>query len=122
MEFSPQVIDAVLHAESKALATTGPAGLNVVPVSTIYVVDGQIWLINYFFKKTLQNILENPSVSLVCWKGFVGYQIKGSVSYVTEGSVFENAKTMVAETLPDRIVKGVLVITPEEIYDIAPRA
>lgn len=122
MEFSQQVIDTVLEAESKALATTGSAGLNVVPVSTIYVVDGAVWLINYFFKKTLQNILETPTVSLVCWKGFVGYQIKGNVLYVTEGPSFEKAKTMVAETLPDRIVKGVLIITPEEVYDIAPQA
>ena len=120
MEFSQKVIDALLTADSKALATTGPHGLNVVPVSTIRIVDGKIWLINYFFKKTFENILANPVASLVGWKAFVGFQVRASVEYVDTGERFEEAKHWVAQRLPDRTVKGLLILTPESVYDISP--
>jgi hypothetical protein len=39
----------VLQAEGKALATYGKElGINVVPVSSVKVVDGEIVLVNYF--------------------------------------------------------------------------
>ena len=122
MELSLQIIDAILHADSKALATTGKHGINVVPVSTVRIVDNKILLMNYFFKKTLDNILEQPKVALVCWKGFDGYQIKGTVKYMENGEEFEEAKVWVRENLPDRILKGLLVLKPEGIYSIAPKA
>lgn len=122
MELSQTMIDVLLSADSKALATTGPRGLNVVPVSTIRVVNGNIWLINYFFKKTLENIQAEPLVALVGWRGFDGFQIKGNVRYTTEGHEFEEAKAWVAQTLPDRTVKGLLILTPECVYDISPAA
>lgn len=120
MELTKEIIDFLLNADSKALATTGPNGLNVVPVSTIRVVDGRVWLMNYFFKKTIENIVAEPRVSLVGWKGFDGYQVKGNVLYVTEGSQFDDAKAWVAQNLRNRVVKGLLILTPESIYSISP--
>jgi uncharacterized pyridoxamine 5'-phosphate oxidase family protein len=58
----------ILSAEAKALATYSNDNLNVVPVSSIKIMEGKIWLINYFMDKTLSNILENKSVALVCWR------------------------------------------------------
>jgi predicted pyridoxine 5'-phosphate oxidase superfamily flavin-nucleotide-binding protein len=110
----------ILQANSKALATFGSQGLNVVPISSVKIVDGQIWLINYFMEKTLENILENQEVALVCWSGMFGYQIKGQAVYVEEGESFEQAKQWVKEILPERIVKGLVIITPKELFDIAP--
>ncbi|MBP6866088.1 MAG: pyridoxamine 5'-phosphate oxidase family protein [Candidatus Pacebacteria bacterium] len=110
----------ITSADSKALATSGASGLNVVPVSSLKVVEGKIWLINYFMDKTLQNILENKNVSLVCWTKMMGYQIKGAVEYKTTGAEFDQAVTWIREMLPDRIVKGLLIISPTDIYDIAP--
>jgi hypothetical protein len=122
MELSTETIELLLNADSKALATNGPHGLNVVPVSTIRVVDGKIWLINYFFKKTIENIHAEPHVSLVGWKGFDGFQVKGSISYESSGPQFEEAKAWVAQKLPDRVVKGLLILTPEEVFNISPSA
>lgn len=122
MKLSQEITDVLLDSENRALATTGKHGINVVPVSTMYIVDDKIWLINYFLKKTLDNILDEPQVALVCWKGFSGYQIKGHVEYLTTGELFEEAKEMVFQKLPDRIVKGLIVLTPENIYDISPKA
>ena len=122
MELSPAVIEALVHADGKALATHGPHGINVVPVSTIRVEDGKIWLINYFFRKTLENLLAEPHVALTCAKGLTGYQIKGVATYLEEGGDFERARSWIADILPDRVVKGLLLIAPEEVYDIAPGA
>ncbi len=114
------VVTFLENATSKALATMGPTGLNVVPVSSLKVVDGKIWLINYFMDKTIQNILTNRQVALTAWIAMMGYQIKGAVDYQTEGVEFDQAVAWIHEMLPDRIVRGLLILTPTEIHDIAP--
>ncbi len=80
----------------------------------------KIWLINYFMDKTLSNILENKSVALVCWRKMMGYQIKGVVSYATSGQDFDEAVKWIKSILPDRVVKGLIILTPNEIHDISP--
>lgn len=110
----------ILSADSKAFATYSDQGINVVPVSSLKVVDGNIWLINYFMDKTLSNIERNPEVSLVCWRKMMGYQIKGSVSYKTEGEDFDEAVKWIKSILPDRVVKGLIILKPKEIYDVSP--
>lgn len=112
--------DFIVSADSKALATYGEGGLNVVPVSSLQVRNGNIWLINYFMEKTLANILSNDTVALVCWRKMMGYQIKGQVSYVTSGPEFDEAVSWIKSLLPDRVVKGLLVLTPKEIHDVSP--
>lgn len=120
MKFTTEVKQFLLQAESKALATNGPDGINVVPVSSVRVENDQIWLVNYFMEKTHENILTDSAVALTFWSGMAGYQVKGRVDYQESGDIFNDVKEWVAETLPDRVVKGVLVIDPEEVYDIAP--
>lgn len=111
----------LLKAESKALATLSLGGvINVVPVSTITIKDGKIILVNYFMEKTLENIISNKNVSLVAWTKMMGYQIKGTIEYITEGDVFDEVVVWVKEILPDRLVKGIIAITPVEVFDIAP--
>jgi predicted pyridoxine 5'-phosphate oxidase superfamily flavin-nucleotide-binding protein len=119
MNMNKQTEAFLLSAESKALATYGES-LNVVPLSSIKIVDGKIWLINYFMDKTISNILKNPSVSLVCWTDMIGFQIKGTVEYKTDGEDFDHAAAWIHDILPDRVVKGLLVLIPQDIYDIAP--
>lgn len=119
MKLPTQVSDMVLTADSKALATTHNNIVNVVPVSSIKIVDDKIWLINYFMNKTLENITHNPHVALVCWKGLSGYQIKATVSYTTEGNAFNEAVQWIAEILPERTVTGLLILEPTEVFDIS---
>ncbi len=119
MKIDHHIEQFILSCESKALATYGES-INVVPVSSIKIVEGNIWLINYFMDKTLTNILLNKSISLVCWRKMMGFQIKGSVEYKVEGEDFNIATTWIKEILPERVVKGLIILTPEEIYDISP--
>lgn len=120
MEINEITKSFLLNAKSKALATYGPNGINVVPVSSIKIVENEIWLINYFMDKTLQNIKENPEISLVCWLDMMGFQLKGEVEYLENGEKFEEAVKWIKETLPERIVKGLLILKPKEIFDISP--
>jgi len=119
MNINQQTETFIISAQSKALATYGE-NLNVVPLSSVKIVNGKIWLVNYFMDKTLLNILANPSVSLVCWSEMIGFQIKGTVVYYTNGDDFESAVAWIHSILPDRVVNGLLVLTPKEIFDIAP--
>lgn len=109
----------ILAADAKALATYGTE-CNVVPVSSVKIVDDTVWFINYFMDKTVANIEINQSAAFVCWKAMMGYQLKGTIAYKTAGDEFDQAVAWIAEVLPDRIVKGLLVFTPEKIYDISP--
>lgn len=119
MKIDQNIEKFILSADSKALATYGQT-VNVVPISSIKIVDGNIWLINYFMDKTLENMLEYSSVAVVCWRKMMGYQIKGTVEYKTVGQDFEKAVLWIKEILPERVVKGLTVLTPENIYDISP--
>ncbi len=120
MELSSKIIDALLHAGGKALATSGKNGVNVVPVSTVRVENGKILLMNYFFKKTLENILEQPQVALAFWSGLEGYQVKGPIEYVDSGTVFEDAKKWITDNVADRTLLGLLILTPAEIHNVSP--
>ncbi len=122
MKLEQFVVDMILSADAKALATHGDTGVHVVPVSTIKVVDGNIWLMNYFMGQTMRNIEVNSAVSLVCWKGLAGYQIKAETLYKTTGDEFDQAKAFVGEILPDRVLKGLLILVPTMVLDVTPTA
>lgn len=108
--------DFVLHAESKALGTYG-LNINVVPVSTIFIIDDKIILCNYFMQKTMANILKNPEVSLSCWSGLNGLQIKGRASYETTGMMFAEIKKKITRQHPDRLLQGIIIIRPQQLHD-----
>lgn len=122
MTLDKKITDILLHADGKALATIGGDFPHVVPVSTIKVVDDQIILVNYFFNATLENILTNQNVALSCWKGLSGYQIKAIASYETNGIRFDEVTDWITEILPERIVKGILILTPVAIFDVTATA
>lgn len=112
--------DFILQADSKALATFGSqSGVHVVPVSTIKVINGEIVLVNYFMGQTLKNVKENPEVALVGWKGLAGYQIKATARVEENGELFDSIVSWVKTILPERIVKGIVVLTPTAAFDIS---
>ena len=120
MQITTEVQTTLLGAEGKALATYSQAeGVSVVPVSSVRVIDGKIVLVNYFFGQTVRNIDENPDVALTFWSGLKGYRIKAVAEHQTEGEVFDEVVGWIAETIPSRVVKGVLILTPKALYDIS---
>lgn len=113
-----QIKNFLLVAEAKALATNGSEGLNVVPVSTIKIENDHILLVDYFFSKTRKNLQQPQTVALTAWSDLKGYQVKATVEYLTEGKIFNNTVTWVAKQHPERIVYGVVRLSPTVIYDI----
>ena len=122
MKLNQTITDAILGSQSKALATHGPLGVHVTPVSTIRVQNNQILLVNYFMRRTLENLLENPDISLACWKGLEGIRIKGTATYVTAGEEVEEISAWAREHVSDRTVHGVIVIEPHELHDVSATA
>ncbi|MFT6361341.1 MAG: hypothetical protein ACJAV6_000246 [Candidatus Paceibacteria bacterium] len=119
MKLTKQQETLILNADSKVLGTSSSRNLNIVPVSTVRIVDDVIILFNYFMKKTHENIQHNPQVSLVCWSGANGIQIKGIVDYQHSGDLFKTYTQEIAELHPGRRLHGLLVIQPQELFDIS---
>ncbi len=120
MKLPEKVSQFILTADSKVLATAHNNDVNVVPVSSIRIVDDKIWIINYFMGKTVANIDYNHRVALSCWKDGEGYQIKARATHITEGKAFVAAQEWIKGILPERVVKGLLVLDPTEVFDLAP--
>ncbi len=120
MKIATEVQTALLQAEGKALATySAESGINVVPVSSVKVVDDKVVLVNYFFGQTVKNVEENPEVALTFWSGLAGYRLKAKAEHQTEGEVFDLVTSWIKETIPSRVVRGVLVLEPTALYDIS---
>ncbi len=120
MQIPIGVEQALLEAEAKALATySAVEGVSVVPVSSVRVIDGKVVLVNYFFGQTVRNIEENPDVALSFWSGLSGYRIKAKAAYETEGEVFDEVVGWIKETIPSRVVKGVLILETIAVFDIS---
>ena len=94
---------------------------NVVAIASKKIVnDDTIWIIDTFFKKTRENLLQNNKVAIAMWKEGKGYQIKGVSTYHSEGKTFEEAKDWILKLRPQKIVKGVIEIKVTEIFSITP--
>ncbi len=113
------IADSITGAEARALATTGPHGVNCVPVSVVEVTDEAIYLYDFFMGKTVENVRATPEVALTCWTGLAGVQVKATAEYVTKGELYTQAKTKMLERFPERTLSGVLVLSPTNVYDIS---
>ena len=114
-----QITTTLLEAEAKALATTGPHGVNVVPVSVINIVEDSIYLYDFFMGKTVKNLCASPAVALTAWSGLEGIQVKATATYHNSGIKFEAAVTAMKTQFPDRILRGLIILMPTVVYDIS---
>jgi len=117
-----QIRRIIAGSDAHALATTGPHGVNVVPISVVELHGNEIHLYDFFMHKTAENILVEPQVALTSWQGFRGVQVKAIAAYETEGEVYEAAVTEMKQRFPDRTLRAVIRLTPTAIYDVAPGA
>ena len=112
----------IIASDAHALATAGPHGVNVVPVSVVELIDDEIHLYDFFMQKTAENLQAKSQVALTCWQGFRGVQVKAEAVYDTEGEVFDEAVALMKERFPDRTLRAVIRLTPTVVYDISPGA
>ncbi len=108
-------IDEPVHQ----LATASKSGVpNVCSVGAKYLLDdATIIVVDNYFRKTLNNILENPFAAVLIRIQKESYQIKGSCSYLTSGPVYEQARKWMKEKGDKYPAKGAVQIKVEEIYN-----
>ncbi|RJP66778.1 MAG: pyridoxamine 5'-phosphate oxidase [Candidatus Abyssobacteria bacterium SURF_17] len=107
------------------VATSSREGVpNVVPKGSLGVLDDDhLVFADLYSQKTRRNIEENPhvSVAVVNPAAYEGYQFKGTAQIVDSGPALERAIENVASIQVDPAkVKYAVVITVEEVYDLAP--
>lgn len=110
---------AITGAEARALATFGPMGVNVVPISVVDFIDEKICLYNFFMKKTVQNIMTEPQVAFTVWSGLSGIQIKAIAEYKTNGEYYEAEVIKMKTRFPDRTLAGIIMLEPISVYDVS---
>jgi predicted pyridoxine 5'-phosphate oxidase superfamily flavin-nucleotide-binding protein len=50
----------------------------------------------------------------------MGYQIKGTAKYHTDGNIFDEGKKWILQSKPNKIVKGVVEVKITKVYSITP--
>ncbi len=97
---------------------------NVVPVLFKGVTDdGKLVVADNFMKKTLDNIKANGKIAVsVCdIAAKEGYQVKGTVEYVTDGPIYDMFQKQVEQVFKGAVkAKGALIITPTKIFVTSP--
>ena len=116
-------VKKLLEEQIWYLATCGDEP-NVVPVGFKAVLeDGTLAVGDVFMNITRSNVLNNGKIAIaVCNPATAeGYQIKGSVQYVTEGPVLDLFQAMAEATFKGAAnAKGALVIAPEKVIVSTP--
>lgn len=120
MKLPSEIIAIIEGADNKVLATIGEDGPNVIPLSMVIVDGDDIIVCDCFMDKTAKNLSTDSRAAMSFWKGFAGIQVKGHISYETSGEHFEKYTQWLKEKHADRSLRGVLVMSAEHVYDLAP--
>lgn len=106
------------------VATASKDGVpNVVPFAFIKVLDEDtILLADNFMNKSLQNLEENPHLAICVWdtESSQSYQIKGEVSIIKSGQIFEETVTWVKQAMPELSPKSALLMKVTNVYICQP--
>ena len=95
---------------------------NVVPIGFTRPIDNKrILIVDVFMKKTLNNLEENPRVSLIVQNAKEHlYQFKGTAKVFKSGKFFEEAVEWAQNVMSEVEPKSAILVTIEEIYSVKP--
>lgn len=100
-----------------AVATTNSEGRpHAIAIMFAKVKDGKIVITNNYMKTTIQNLKDNPYVSLVFWKGMDGWRIDGKVEIFDSGEWVDFVKSMPENK--DEPTNGALVVSVKNITEL----
>tara|TARA_B110000114_G_scaffold53194_1_gene56579 strand:- start:475 stop:882 length:408 start_codon:yes stop_codon:yes gene_type:complete len=115
---------AIKKAELYPLATASSSGLpNVIPIKLVFIEnDNELWLVDNFMTKTLQNLQQNPAAALniLIPDDKISYQIKGHTRIETEGHKYNRMRETVLKANPDHPAKSLVIMHITEIFDCWP--
>ena len=105
-------------------ATSSISGIpNVVPVKFVFIEsDNEIWFVDNFMLKTLENMAQNPRASLYVYEKekSICCQIKGTIRIQTSGENYDRMKKNVHTLLPEAPAKSLVILNITEIYQCIP--
>ena len=104
------------HEGPVVFATVSEDGIPNIIYATCVSAFGEDKLVvaDNYFDKTRKNLLANPQGSILfITKDYKAYQVKGPISYHTEGEIFEHMKTWNPEKHPGHAAAA---LTVEEVY------
>ncbi len=121
VKMPPDVRETLEKQKPVPIATASKNGMpNVVFVGLLKIIDDEnLMLVDNFFQKTAQNLMENPKISILCYNGETkkSFQIKGSTTMCKEGENYDQMKKWVQGVNPKLPAKGCLMVKIEEIYN-----
>ena len=91
----------MIEENALGLATIGKDNKphNIAVAYVKVVSDNELVISNNYINETIENIIQNPNVSLVVWNkewkdACIGYELKGIAEYYTEGKWIDFIKTI----------------------------
>ena len=116
--------NAIEKAELYPLATASSSGLpNVIPIKLVFIEnDNELWLVDNFMTKTLQNLQQNPfaALNILIPDDKISYQIKGQTRIETEGEKYNRMRESVLKANPEHPAKSLVIMHITEIFDCWP--
>lgn len=107
-----------------ALATASNESVpNVVPVKFVIIEnDDELWLVDNFMTKTLQNLQDNPiaALNILLPDQEISFQIKGTISITSSGDKYQKMRDIVLAVKPDAPAKSLVIMNITEIFDCWP--
>jgi len=102
------------------IATAAKDGTpNVVPIGAFKLLDdGTLLISDQFFKKTLQNLKENPKIALSWWGEKGGFQLKGTITLHTGDDVFRQDVAWMKELRPNLTPKSAVVVKITDVFQV----
>jgi predicted pyridoxine 5'-phosphate oxidase superfamily flavin-nucleotide-binding protein len=104
------------------LGTASRDGIpNAVPVRFAKIIDDEhILIADNFFLKTRKNLEENPCVTVAFWDQETrnGYQVKGTATIATSGSLYDEAVSWVHSLRPKFKTRAAVVVKTDEVYNL----
>jgi predicted pyridoxine 5'-phosphate oxidase superfamily flavin-nucleotide-binding protein len=123
-KLSTALKNAIEKAELFPLATASDSGLpNVIPIKLVLIEnDDELWLVDNFMAKTLQNLQQNPvaALNVLLPEDNISFQIKGQTRIETEGENYHRMKERALKIKPDSPAKSLIVMDITEIFDCWP--
>ncbi len=120
VKLTDEIKESLTGTKIVFLATASKDGIpNVVPIGAFKLLDDERLLISdQFFKKTLNNLKENPKIAISFWGEKGGFQIKGSITLHTSDEVFTQDVAWMKEMRPNLTPKSAVIMKITEVYII----
>jgi predicted pyridoxine 5'-phosphate oxidase superfamily flavin-nucleotide-binding protein len=121
---SGEIKEIITKTKVMPMATASKSGVpNVAPMASIQLVaDDTVWIMDNYMQKTLENLKENPVVTLYFYDQGTKrcFQIKGSTEVRTPGPDYEKFRDQVRTKGHHYPAKSLIIIRITDVFECTP--